>query len=147
MRNHNNILFILLFVGAYIDMYAQSTYTSTSNTQLTRILFVLDASGSMQSKWGKESKWETAQRVLANISDTLYLNKNVDFTFDLHYQGTGDWGNYADYEVKVSDKKRDAIPEKEVMHVPEVIEAPKMPEIATIDISQIKKSKRPIFPV
>jgi len=65
------------------------------------------------------------------------LNKNVDFSFNLHYQGTGDWSNYRDYEIRVSDKKREAIPEKEVMYVPEV---------ATIDITQIKRS-RPMFPV
>jgi hypothetical protein len=44
----------------------------------------------------------------------------------------------------VSDKKRDAIPEKEVMHVPE---ASVVPKVITIDISQIKKSRRPLFPV
>lgn len=69
------ILFFALF--QFYNVNAQSTYTTYSK-ELTRILFVLDASGSMQSKWGKESKWETAQRVLANISDTLSKSSNIE---------------------------------------------------------------------
>ena len=78
MRKIHIFYLSLALVFIILNTQAQSTYTSTSNNQLTRILFVLDASGSMQSKWGKESKWETAQRILANISDTLSLNKNVE---------------------------------------------------------------------
>ncbi|MEI6311693.1 MAG: VWA domain-containing protein [Bacteroidota bacterium] len=78
MRKQYTFYLSTLLVFLSITTQAQSTYTSTNNNQLTRILFVLDASGSMLSKWGKESKWETAQRILANISDTLSLNKNVE---------------------------------------------------------------------
>ena len=62
----------------------------------------------------------------------------MDFSFKLHWIGSGDWGNHTEYAVEVSNTKRDIIPEKEAMHVPEV---------STIDISQIKKSRRPLFPV
>lgn len=72
------------------------------------------------------------------LNEEAHLNATVDFSFKLHWINSGDWGNHTEYEVEVSDTKRDIIPEKEAMHVP---------EIATIDISQIKKSRRPIFPV
>ena len=70
------------------------------------------------------------------LDEEKLLNDTVDFTFKLHWVESGDWGNYADYEIKVSDTKRDIIPEKEAMFVPEV---------STIDISQIKR--KPVFPI
>jgi hypothetical protein len=70
------------------------------------------------------------------LNEEKLLNETIDFTFKLHWVESGDWGNYADYEIKVSDTKRDAIPEKEAMHVPEV---------TTIDVSQIKR--KPTFPI
>lgn len=63
------------------------------------------------------------------------LNATVDFSFDYHYIGEGDWGNYKDYEVAVSNIKRDIIPEKEVMH--------KSPA-AIIDVNSIVKLTRPL---
>jgi hypothetical protein len=70
------------------------------------------------------------------LDEEKMLNETVDFSFNLRYMGNGDWGNYADYTVKVSDTKREDIPEKEVMHVPEV---------ATVAISSI--TRRPKTPV
>ena len=119
--------------------YAQDYSRAQSNT-------VKRARRLAKPKWSDE-KGRSGQDFTDLLNEEEYLNKNIDFTFDLHYVGTGDWGNYADYEVKVSDKKRDAIPEKEVMYIPKVPVSPVVPEIATIDISQIKKSRRPLFPV
>lgn len=70
------------------------------------------------------------------LNEEKLLNETIDFTFKLHWVESGDWGNYADYEIKVSDTKRDIIPEKEAMFAPEV---------ATVDISQIKR--KPVFPI
>lgn len=42
------------------------------------------------------------------------LNETIDFSFELQWQGTGDWSNWQDYVVEVSNEKRDAMPEKEV---------------------------------
>ena len=72
------------------------------------------------------------------LNEETHLNATMDFSFKLHWIGSGDWGNHTEYAVEVSNTKRDIIPEKEAMHVPEV---------STIDISQIKKSRRPLFPV
>ena len=118
--------------------YAQDYSRAQSNT-------VKRARRLAKPKWSDE-EGRSGQDFTDLLNEEEYLNKNMDFTFDLHYVGTGDWGNYVDYEVNVSDKKRDAIPEKEAMHKSEVTEAPVVPEVATIDISQIKR-KRPVFPV
>ena len=54
------------------------------------------------------------------LNEEDYLNNNVDFSFEYRYIGCGDWGDYKDYHVEVSDVKRDIIPEKELMHAAEV---------------------------
>ena len=41
------------------------------------------------------------------------LNSTIDFSFALHWKDTGDWSNWRDYTVDVSNSKRDLIPEKE----------------------------------
>ena len=46
----------------------------------TRILFLLDASGSMTEKLGKQSRFETAQNLLFSLADSLSKSKaNIEF--------------------------------------------------------------------
>jgi radical SAM superfamily enzyme YgiQ (UPF0313 family) len=73
----------------------------------------------------------------ALLDEEAHLNATVDFTFNLQWAGTGDWGDFANYQVEVSKVKREVMPEKEVMHSPEIISIP---------LSDIKR-KRPQFPV
>ena len=68
------------------------------------------------------------------LNEEEKLNANIDFSFELAWEGSGDWGNYHDYEVAVSDTSRDIIPEKEMMY--------------SIPISTItKKVGKPLTPV
>lgn len=55
------ILFFALFLSGLT--WAQE--------DLTRILFVFDASNSMNQKWGRESRFITAKRILSNAIDSL----------------------------------------------------------------------------
>lgn len=50
----------------------------------------------------------------ALLDEEMELNKTIDFSFELQWQGTGDWSNWQDYVVEVSNEKRDIIPEKEI---------------------------------
>ena len=63
------------------------------------------------------------------LDEEKHLNATIDFSFKLHWIESGDWSNYADYQVKVSDTTQVVIPEKEAMTKQEVI---------SIDISSIK---------
>jgi hypothetical protein len=56
----------------------------------------------------------TAGEVLegAPLQEQL-LNETIDFSFELQWKDTGDWSNWRDYIVDVSNSKRDMIPEKE----------------------------------
>ncbi len=69
-------LFLLTFV--FLEPLGAQTPTPNQKKELIRILFVLDASGSMFGRWGKETKWETAQKILANLSDSLSKLPNVE---------------------------------------------------------------------
>ena len=64
------------------------------------------------------------------LNEEEILNKTIDFSFKLHWVESGDWGNYSDYEVKVSDTTNVVIPEKESMSKQEVV---------TIDVASITK--------
>lgn len=49
------------------------------------------------------------------LDEETRLNKTIDFSFKYHYKNTGDWSNYEDYHVSVSNKTNVKLPEKEMM--------------------------------
>jgi hypothetical protein len=112
--------------------YAQDYSRAQSNT-------VKRARRLAKPSWSDE-EGRSGQDFSDLLNEEAALNASVDFTFDLHYVGSGDWSNIDDYIVKVSDIKREAIPEKETMH---------MPEVQTISIDSIKtrKASKPDLPV
>ena len=64
------------------------------------------------------------------LNEEEILNNTIDFSFKLHWVESGDWGNYSDYEVKVSNTTNVVIPEKESMSKQEVV---------TVDVASITK--------
>ena len=64
------------------------------------------------------------------LDEEKELNETIDFSFKLHWIESGDWSNYVDYQVDVSDTTQVVIPEKETMEKQEFV---------TINISSIKK--------
>ena len=71
------------------------------------------------------------------LNEEAHLNATIDFSFALQWAGKGDWGDFANYQVEVSNVKREIMPEKEVMH---------LPQTQSIQLSSIKR-KRPQFPI
>ena len=56
------------------------------------------------------------------LEEEHILNNTIDFTFQFRYRGKGNWGNFKDYEVKVSNKSNmEAIPEKQDMHLSNIV--------------------------
>jgi hypothetical protein len=80
------------------------------------------------------------------LREEAELNASVDFSFEYHYVGEGNWSNYKDYEVAVSNTTSTIIPEKEAMSANEaksladVSRVEKEP-IAVIPVMNIKKRK------
>ena len=80
-------------------------------------------------EWSEE-EGRSGQDFMDLLNEEKMLNAMIDFSFKLRWVESGDWGNYADYEVKVSDTTSVVIPEKESMSKQEVV---------TIDVSSIIK--------
>jgi hypothetical protein len=53
------------------------------------------------------------------LDEEEYLNKNMDFSFDYHYEGTGNWGE-GNFDIEVPNELR-VIPEKEAMQFPTTV--------------------------
>jgi len=68
----------------------------------TRILFVLDASGSMAARWQENSRWEVAIRLLSNIMDTLANRERVEVALRVYgHQTSKDGGDCKDTKLEV----------------------------------------------
>jgi hypothetical protein len=72
------------------------------------------------------------------LNEEDHLNKTIDFSFEYRYIGYGDWGNFKDYEVEVSNVAREVIPEKEAMSA---LDFAKQNEAMTISLDSIKRKK------
>jgi radical SAM superfamily enzyme YgiQ (UPF0313 family) len=87
--------------------YAQDYSRMQSNT-------VKRARKLAKPSWSDE-EGRSGQDFTDLLNEEEFLNKTIDFSFQLKWQDEGDWGDYKAYEVKVSDKSRDILPEKEAM--------------------------------
>ena len=79
--------------------------------------------------WGTDGR--DGQDFADLLDEETLLNKTIDFSFSHRYQGSGDWGNFAEYEVAVPSSTTVVIPEKEAMLASEV---------STISLSSIKRA-------
>lgn len=84
--------FVILFISLVsFNFYAQE--------ELTRILFVLDASNSMNEKWSqKETRFATAKRVLSNAVDSLRGVPNLEIALRVYGHQSPVTATYQDCE-------------------------------------------------
>ena len=69
---------------------------------VTRILFLLDCSGSMLNKWNNEYRMDAAKRILGDIVDSLKLAKNVEIALRVYgHQFDGTLKNCTDSKLEV----------------------------------------------
>ncbi|MCF8217564.1 MAG: VWA domain-containing protein [Bacteroidales bacterium] len=71
------ILILLLALTTTKSVLAQHQTAERRNNQLTRILFVFDASRSMYGEWDDEPKIDIARRLLTEMLDSLRGRKNM----------------------------------------------------------------------
>jgi Ca-activated chloride channel family protein len=98
----------LLFVFAVVScqaLYAQQGRGKAPDENApitTRILFVLDASGSMSARWQNNSRWEVAIRLLSNIMDSLEQRENVEVALRVYgHQTSRAGGDCKDTKLEV----------------------------------------------
>ena len=70
----------------FIVFISYSSFAQTSNQQqLTRILFIFDASNSMNGKWERgKSKFDIAREILINLVDSLEAQPNLEFALRIY---------------------------------------------------------------
>lgn len=69
-----------------------------SQEEKTRILFILDASNSMNKKWGAESRFITAKRILSNSVDSLRGVTNLEIGLRVYGHQSPITATYQDCE-------------------------------------------------
>jgi Ca-activated chloride channel homolog len=74
----------------------------------TRILFVLDGSGSMEALWGgTESRMDVAKRILVNLIDSLKVNPDVELALRVYgHRFTRQANNCEDSKLEVPFAKK-----------------------------------------
>ncbi len=81
------------------------------NPKTQRILIILDASGSMNAKWQKQSRFELAKDILTTLTDSIYkTNKNIEFGVRvLGHQYHKDLDNCTDSKLEVPFGKNNSL--------------------------------------
>ena len=80
------LLFFLPFGGEQGTLDAQSQPEDA--VEVTRILFVFDASNSMNAYWGRQRKWDVARALLSASLDSLYNIEGLELGLRVYGHGT-----------------------------------------------------------
>lgn len=76
----------------------------------TRLLFLLDASGSMQAKWEESQRWQVAKTMLARMADSLDSYANLEIALRAYgHQSTVNQKNCKDTKLEVPFAPHNAV--------------------------------------
>jgi len=77
--------FILIFgIGVFLCIKAYSQVNQQQLPEKTRILFLLDGSGSMLAQWGDDLRIHQAKRILSDLVDSLRVNTNLELALRVY---------------------------------------------------------------
>ncbi len=76
--NTSNRILILLLIVAFCTIGFGGYSQVKSTAKPTRVLFILDASGSMNGKWKTESKLDMAKQILLHLADS-FQRENIPY--------------------------------------------------------------------
>lgn len=76
------ILLLFLFSLAALNLHAQKVQQEIP--EKTRILFLLDGSGSMLAKWKDEDRIQAAKRILSDIVDSLKVDEQIELALRVY---------------------------------------------------------------
>jgi len=78
---------VKFFLGSIFVLYFSSVFSQVPQQKLpekTRILFMLDGSGSMLAKWGNTLRIGAAKKMLADFVDSLAVNENLELALRVY---------------------------------------------------------------
>ena len=70
--------FLSTLVLVLFSFSARAQNAPAEKPKVTRLLFLLDASGSMMAPWEGQPRWEVAKRLLAKMADSLNAYPNLE---------------------------------------------------------------------
>lgn len=79
------VLFFMVPGGEHDSLMAQNR---PDDGEVTRLLFVFDASNSMNAFWGRRRKWDVARELLTASVDSLYGIKGLEVGLRVYGHGT-----------------------------------------------------------
>lgn len=72
--------FVLIILCLICSLSIQAQLNEPYKPPVTRVLIVMDGSGSMKEAWGNSNRWEIAKELLFKTIDSIQrVNKNVEF--------------------------------------------------------------------
>ncbi len=106
--------FTVFICGAFIYLSASAQEKIEQKLpEKTRILFVLDGSGSMNAQWGNaQSRMDVAKEILTNLVDSLRINPKVELALRIYghrYSRQSNNCNDSQLEVPFGIKNHNAI--------------------------------------
>jgi Ca-activated chloride channel homolog len=104
MKVHSNIyhcfLYLLLFAASH--QAVSQNKIQQKLPEKTRILFVLDGSGSMNANWGSESRMDVAKKILTRLVDSLRSNTSLELALRVYgHRYTRQANNCQDSKLEV----------------------------------------------
>jgi Ca-activated chloride channel family protein len=105
LLSQNGRLILLLVLSVWAGTALSQTRVQQTIPEKTRILFLLDASGSMQEQWQRpnQSRWTVAKRILTRLVDSLRQNNNLELALRIY-------GHQSPQEVKNCKDSRLEVP-------------------------------------
>ncbi|WP_240337041.1 vWA domain-containing protein [Rufibacter psychrotolerans] len=75
---------VCLLLGGLLALPALAQNRPAPPPKKTRLLFLLDASGSMMATWETSDRWKVAQRMLARMADSLDAYANLEIALRVY---------------------------------------------------------------
>ncbi|MCA8829832.1 vWA domain-containing protein [Hymenobacter pini] len=98
-----------LLAGLLASGSARAQNAAPSQPKTTRILFVLDASGSMRAPWEGEQRWDVAKRMLSKMVDSLNAYPHLELALRAYgHQHENKENNCEDSRLEVAFAPKNA---------------------------------------
>lgn len=110
---NKNVILVLLCLVSPVLLFSQAN--NLFKPTKTRILFLLDASGSMKEMWNDKSKFEISKQLVFHLADSLeQSNNNIEFGVRVFgHQSPRSLHNCTDSKLEVVFSPKNAIKIKE----------------------------------
>ncbi|RSK47198.1 vWA domain-containing protein [Hymenobacter rigui] len=103
------VLVMCLLAGLLASGSARAQNAAPAQPKTTRILFVLDASGSMRAPWEGEQRWDVAKRLLSKMVDSLNAYPHLELALRAYgHQHENKENNCEDSRLEVAFAPKNA---------------------------------------